>query len=95
MRHPLEWNATPGSRRCRDEPVRGPKPYAALFETGDCRLTRFEPPLVPDGFPKARPNERFLPHLIWDGRDHPVRLRPSRPDQFAGAQPQGLALYRT
>src|SRR4051794_4218342 len=52
----------------------GPAPYAALFATGDCRLTRFEPPLIPDVFPKPRKNERFLPYLIADGADHSLHV---------------------
>ncbi len=55
-------------------PADGPAPYAALFESGDSRLTRFEPPLAGDGFPKARRRERYLSHLVGDGGDHSLQV---------------------
>ena len=75
-------------------PPDSPSTYETLFATGDCRLTRFEPPLVADGFPKARKNERYLPVQVGDGRDHTLQVC-AHPGYTSYLEPNGkvLALY--
>ena len=75
-------------------PPEGPAPYAALFDEGDCRLTRFEPPLIPDKFPKARKNERLLPVLVADGKDQVLKVcaHPGL-SSLLDPNPKVLALY--
>ncbi|MEI7932766.1 MAG: FkbM family methyltransferase [Alphaproteobacteria bacterium] len=74
MRKPLSLDRDTEVVDIEMGPAEGPAPYAALFAEGDCRLTRFEPALVVDDFPKARPNERFLPYLVGDGKDHTLHM---------------------
>ena len=69
MRKPLNLDRDTEVVDIEMGPAEGPAPYGALFAEGDCRLTRFEPALVVDDFPKPRPGERFLPHLVGDGKD--------------------------
>ncbi len=75
-------------------PPDSPPAYESLLATGDCQLTRFEPPLVPDKFPKARKNERYLPVQVGDGRDHALHIC-AHPGYTSFFEPNGklLALY--
>lgn len=57
-------------------PVDGVPPYGLLLESGQCRVTGFEP--QPDALKslleRMGPNERYLPYAVGDGEEHMLHV---------------------
>lgn len=57
-------------------PIDGVPPYAAMFDAGLCRITGFEPQeeALAELLAKIRPNERYLPYAVGDGKQHVLNV---------------------
>lgn len=76
-------------------PIDGDPPYLSLLESGFANVTGFEPQAaaLERLTQSAGPNERYLPHVIADGRSHTLHLCAS--DGFTSLlppDPEQLAL---
>lgn len=57
-------------------PIDGQPPYAGMLAAGHCRVTGFEPqPEALKGLESCKgPNERYLPFVIGDGKEHTLHI---------------------